>query len=93
MCDFLFKFIVNFIFVLSFFVLLESLLYYKDYNEVEALSKYVKYEIENNDMDSFSNGRYEVIIEDDKRYTINFYRNSMFVFDKYKIIKYDGIVG
>jgi len=92
MCIFLFKFITNFIFVIVFFILLESLLYYKDYSEVKIISEYIKYEIENNDISSFSSENYKVIVKEDKSYDIIFYRNSMFAFSRYKIIKYDGIV-
>lgn len=89
------KVIINSCFVLAFFVLVEILLYIKDYNEVVVLSKYISYDIKSKNMASFSNDKYVVDIkrgENEVRYYITYSRDSIFAFEKLKIIEYDGIV-
>ena len=65
------KFLENFICIFIFFVLLEGLLYFKDYNELMIIDNYLRYEIKNKELMSFSNERYEVIINDNEYKPIN----------------------
>lgn len=86
------KFVINFIFVVCCFVLFESLLYYKDYNDLINIKKYVEYELKRNNFPVFMGEKFEIIIKENMEYTILLERESMFAFSKYKKIKYDGIV-
>ena len=75
--------------------MLEYLSYIKNYSEILILSEYINYEISINDISSFENENYRVIIEENNnsvRYSIIVNRNSFFRCGKLKKIKYDGIV-
>ena len=85
------KFLENFICIFIFFVLLEGLLYFKDYNELMIIDNYLRYEIKNKELMSFSNERYEVIINDNE-YSLILKRDSLFEFEWCKKIEYNGIV-
>ena len=80
------KVIINSCFVLAFFVLVEILLYIKDYNEVVVLSKYISYDIKSKNMSSFSNDKYVVDIkrgENEVRYYITYSRAYKKISKKY----------
>lgn len=89
------KFIINFFFVIAFFVVLEGLLYIKDYNEVVVLDLYIRYDIKHKNITSFSNEKYRVNIEcgeKEIKYQISYNRDSVLKLEMLKIIEYGGIV-
>lgn len=86
---------MNFICVLLFFMTLEYFMYIYDYNNLKILDEYIQYEVEVEKIGSFSNEKYMVEIEyvgNEVYYTITMQRRSFFNFEKFKTIKYDGIV-
>jgi hypothetical protein len=72
--------------------MLEFFSYIKDYNDLMIINNYVKYEIESNGGVEIANEKYKVVLNNGDSYTISLKRNSVFNFEKYKIIKYNGIV-
>lgn len=91
MC-FLFKIIGNIISVFLLFFVLDSLLYIKAYSEIMIMDSYIKYEVISGNIINFNSDKYEVVFKSNGSYTIILNRESLFVFEKYKKIKYDGIV-
>jgi len=87
----LFKIARDFVLVVAFFCVLDTILYFKDYNEVIVVSEYIKHEISMNNIKSFKTEKYEVLINE-KKYKIIYHRDSLFAFRNDKFIKYDGIV-
>ena len=88
----MYKFMIDFIFLVGYFALLESFLYYKDYNDFITMKCYVEYEIRENNGVPFLSGKYDVIFNDNGEYTFVYKRDSLFSFERYKKIEYNGIV-
>ena len=86
------KFIINYLIVLFSFVIFEGILYLKDYNNLLMWNCYIKHEITNNELKSFSNGDLKFEIGKDGKYSIVLKRESLFSIKRYKKIKYNGIV-
>ena len=86
------KFIVNYFFVILVFLLLEGVLYLKDYNALLIYDCYIKHEILENDLNSFSSGDLDLKIGEDGKYNIVLKRKSLFRGKRNKKIKYNGIV-
>lgn len=86
------KFLFDLSFIIAFFCLSEEALYYKDYCELKLFSKYVEYDIKKYNINSFSNDLYEVVIKENKEYEIVMNRNNILNINRYKKIKYNGIV-
>ena len=84
--------IKNIISVVVFFFFLEYLLYVRDYNDLLITNCYVKYELKENGQLDLSGDKYELIINEDGSYCLILHRDSLFVFERYKNIKYNGIV-
>lgn len=72
--------------------MLDSLLYIKAYSEIMIMDSYIKYEVISGNIINFNSDKYEVVFKSNGSYTIILNRESLFVFEKYKKIKYDGIV-
>lgn len=77
---------------MMFFSLLEGLLYYKKYNDLLIIKNYIEYDIKYKNIESFSNGVFKLNVMGDGKYEIIFNRNSLFAFNNFKNIKYNGIV-
>lgn len=86
------KFIINYLTVILSLVVLEGILYIKDYSDLLVWNCYIKHEIINNDLKDFSNEILKFEIEEDGKYSIVLKRKSLFDVGKYKNIKYNGIV-
>ena len=86
------KDIKNIVSLIFFFLFLEYLLYVRDYNDLQIMNNYMKYEIKENGIDSFKNDKYELILNDNGNYCLVVTRDSLLNFEKYKKIKYVGIV-
>lgn len=76
----------------AFFVVMDSLWYFKDYNELMILNNYINYDIKNNNLLSFHNDKFQVTIYNNREYEIMMKRTSLLSVEKYKKIKYIGIV-
>ena len=86
------KIITDFLCVCVLCIVLEGVLYFRDYNDLMIMKEYFVYEIKNNDLKSFRDEKYEMCLTGENKFSLTLYRDSLFVFDKYKKIKYDGIV-
>ncbi len=85
------KIISNFIALFLFVIFLETMVYYKDFKEIERLSLYIKHDIEKYQLESFCSDRYCVDINYDlKRYEILYNRKTFIKVSFFKIIKYSG---
>lgn len=69
----------------------------KDYNELLIMCKYVVYDINNSDLKSFYNDRFEVVVYNEEseviEYEVVIKRDSIFNIKQLKTIKYNGLVG
>lgn len=72
-------------------LVLENVLYIRDYNEVVILSNYVRYEVMYNGFIGVIENNYEIHVYDDK-FTIIYHRNGLIKNSFYKTIYYDGII-
>ena len=88
----MFKDIKNVVSVVLFFFFLEYLLYLKSYNNLLVMNNYIQYEIKENGISEFKNENYELNLNDDGSYCLIVNRESLLYFEKYKKIKYVGIV-
>ena len=86
------KDIKNVVSLILFFLFLEYLLYVRDYNDLLIMNNYVQYEIKENGMRSLKNDKYELVLNDDGSYCLVITRDSLLNVEKYKKIKYVGIV-
>ena len=86
------KDIKNIVSVVLFFFFLEYLLYLKSYNNLLVMNNYIQYEIKENGISEFKNENYELNLNDDGSYCLIVNRESLLYFEKYKKIKYVGIV-
>ena len=93
----MFKSIINFICLILCLATIEYVCFVKDYKELMNMVKYVEYDINNSDLKSFSNEKYEVIINQESNnsvsYEIILKRDSLFDIKKLKTIKYRRLVG
>lgn len=70
---------------------IEFSLYKKEYCEVEGLAKYIEYDIKYKNLDNIGGSKYKITIKKDK-YIIESKRESIFKVNKFKVVKYVGIV-
>ena len=85
------KFIKECVYVLFLLMILEFVSFNKDYDQLLIISNYVAYDIENNNISSFSTSKYEVFVEHNK-YKIVYYRRPIFNIKILKYIEYHGII-
>lgn len=85
------KITMNLMYTLMFFAFIEFMLYVKDYNELMIMCGYIRYEMKNDGLRKYKNYKWEIDIREDK-YIVTMNRESIFSFEKYKKIKYIGIV-
>lgn len=89
------KFVVNILYVIVFFILLEIINYYIDYNELLILNNYIKYDIKSGVTPSFNNDKYNIYFQQNKEgisYTIIFKRESFFKIFKDDFIEYHNVI-
>lgn len=89
------KFINNLMVFLLGLIVLEYLTFIKDYNEMLVLKNYIIYDVKNNNLQTLYNEKYVVTIsyEENKiNYEIIYNRESLFNFNSFKNIKYNGII-
>lgn len=92
----MFKFIINFIYFIICFLLIEYISYTKDYNEFLIVKNNIIYDIKNNNLQSFKTYKYSVCISYNENLEvfldITYNRNSFFNIKALKKIKYHRLV-
>lgn len=88
----MFNVVKNIISVIVFFFFLEYLLYIRDYNDLLITNCYVQYELKERGIIEFNGDKYELIINEGGSYCLILHRDSLLAFERYKNIKYNGIV-
>lgn len=78
--------------VLLILMIFEGILYLKDYNNLLMWNCYIKYDIINDRTKSFYGNDLKFEMEGDGKYNIVLKRKSLFNIERYKKIKYNGIV-
>lgn len=86
------KYVIDYIFVVVFFCIIELCFFIKDYNELMIVNEFVRYELQSKNITSLKTEDYSVSIEGNGTYNITFKRKSIFSLQKYKTINYGGIV-
>lgn len=70
---------------------IEFSLYKKECCEVKSLAKYIEYDIKYKNLDNIGGSKYKITVKKDK-YIIESKRESIFKVNKFKVVKYVGIV-
>jgi len=89
------KFLNSFIVFVFCFIIMEYVLYIKDYSELLVISNYIKYDIGINNLQSIYNEKYFVYIDyenDVISYEIVYNRDSLFNIERLKKISYRRVI-
>ncbi len=89
----MFKFATNLICTIFFILFLEMIIYYRDYNSLIVIKNYIEKDLKSGFItDDLKYENIQIIIKENGEYLIYFYRDSFFLNESLKIIKYHGIV-